>query len=45
MRIEHFFLISPEQDRLCGLLVRVPGYTTEMYCGSCEVRTEFIYVM
>jgi hypothetical protein len=20
-------------------------YTTEMYCASCEVRTEFIYVM
>jgi hypothetical protein len=31
--------------RLCGLVVRVPGYTTEMYCVSCEVRTEFIYVM
>jgi hypothetical protein len=30
---------------LCGLVVRVPGYTTEMYCASCEVRTEFIYVM
>jgi hypothetical protein len=25
--------------------IRVPGYTTEMYCVSCEVRTEFIYVM
>jgi hypothetical protein len=24
-------------------MVRVPGYTTEMYCASCEVRTEFIY--
>jgi hypothetical protein len=34
-----------EVDRLCGLVVRVPGYTTEMYCASCEVRTEFIYVM
>jgi hypothetical protein len=32
-------------DRLCGLVVRVLGYTTEMYCASCEVRTEFIYVM
>jgi hypothetical protein len=32
-------------DRLCGLVVRVPGYTTELYCASCEVRTEFIYVM
>jgi hypothetical protein len=28
-----------------GLVVRVPGYTTEMYCVSCEVRSEFIYVM
>jgi hypothetical protein len=34
-----------KSDRLCGLVVRVPGYTTEMYCASCEVRTEFIYVM
>jgi hypothetical protein len=33
------------EDSLCGLVVRVPGYTTEMYCASCEVRTEFIYVM
>jgi hypothetical protein len=32
-------------DRLCGLVVRVLGYTMEMYCASCEVRTEFIYVM
>jgi hypothetical protein len=37
--------LSFEVDRLCGLVVRVPGYTTEMYCASCEVRTEFIYVM
>jgi hypothetical protein len=28
--------------RLCGQVVRVPGYTTEMNCASCEVRTEFI---
>jgi hypothetical protein len=34
-----------ESRRLCGLVVRVPGYTTEMYCASCEIRTEFIYVM
>jgi hypothetical protein len=27
----------------CGLVVRVPGYRTEMYRVSCEVRTEFIY--
>jgi hypothetical protein len=31
-------------DRHCGLVVRVPGYITEMYCISCELRTEFIYV-
>jgi hypothetical protein len=23
----------------------VPRYRAEMYCASCEVRTEFIYVM
>jgi hypothetical protein len=34
-----------EESRLCGLVVRVPGYTTVMYCVSCEVQTEFIYVM
>jgi hypothetical protein len=28
-----------------GLVVRVPGYTTKTYSVSCEVRTEFIYVM
>jgi hypothetical protein len=26
-------------------VVSVPGYGKEMYCVSCEVRTEFIYVM
>jgi hypothetical protein len=31
-------------DRICGLVVRVPGYRTEMYCVSCEIRTEFIYI-
>jgi hypothetical protein len=25
-----------------GIVVRVPGYTSEMYCDSCGVRTEFI---
>jgi hypothetical protein len=29
-------------DRLYGLVVRVPGHRTEMYCVSCEVRNEFI---
>jgi hypothetical protein len=33
--------MSLKYDRLCGLVVRVPGYRTEMYCASCEVRTEF----
>jgi hypothetical protein len=31
-------------DRLCGLVVRVPGCRTEMNCVSCEVRTEYIYI-
>jgi hypothetical protein len=30
------------KDRLCGLVVRVPGYRTDMYFASCEVRTKFI---
>jgi hypothetical protein len=25
-------------------VIRVPGYRTEMYCASREVRTECIYV-
>jgi hypothetical protein len=25
------------------LVVRVPGYRTEMYCVSCELRTEFMF--
>jgi hypothetical protein len=42
----NFMKLVSEGDRLCGLVVRVPGYTTEMYeyCDFCEVRTEFIYV-
>jgi hypothetical protein len=31
--------------RLCDLVIGVPVYTMEMHCASCEVRTEFIYVM
>jgi hypothetical protein len=46
----YYYLIQLQMDfypvdRLCGLVVRVPGYRTEMYCASCEVRTEFMYVM
>jgi hypothetical protein len=33
------------QDRFCGLIIRVPGFRTEMYCDYCEVWTEFMYVM
>jgi hypothetical protein len=48
--ILHMYIIKYvwERDyRLCGLPVRVPGNIMEMYCASCEVRTEFtrIYVM
>jgi hypothetical protein len=32
-------------DRLCGLVLRVLGYRTELYRVSYEARTEFIYVM
>jgi hypothetical protein len=40
-----FFFARSYVDRLCGLVVRVPAYTKEMYCASCEVRNEFMYVM
>jgi hypothetical protein len=45
VRYELNLYMQKKVDRLCGLVVRVPGYTTEMYCSSCEVRPEFIYVM
>jgi hypothetical protein len=45
VRTEFIYVMYKKVDRLCGLVVRVPGYTTEMYCASCEVQTEFIYVM
>jgi hypothetical protein len=38
-------ILSSNIDRPYGLVVRVPGYKTDMYCDSCEVRTDFIYVM
>jgi hypothetical protein len=41
----YIYVMLKKVDRLCGLGVRVPGYTTEMYCVFCEVRTEFIYFM
>jgi hypothetical protein len=42
---KHFNSLELYGDRLCGLVVRVPGYRTEMYCVSCVVRTKFLYVM
>jgi hypothetical protein len=42
---EHKYCTSRMGYRLYGLVVRVPGYGTEMYCAYCEVRIEFIYVM
>jgi hypothetical protein len=45
VRTEFVYVMQKKVDRLCGLVVRVPGYRTEVYCVSCEVRTEFIYVM
>jgi hypothetical protein len=46
-RQEELVVSLPHSNNLTTLYhdVRVPGYTTEMYCASCEVRTEFIYVM
>jgi hypothetical protein len=44
MLINYVYFITIKY-RLCGLVVRVPGYTAEMYCVCCEVRTELIYVM
>jgi hypothetical protein len=41
----YIYVMLKKVDLLCGLVVRVPGYITEMYCASCEVRTEVIYVM
>jgi hypothetical protein len=41
----NFYSLTLKMDRLCGLVVRFPGYRMDMYCASCEVRTEFIYAM
>jgi hypothetical protein len=45
---ERMYYINTRKKKREGRIkqvVRVPGYRTEMYCVSCEVRTEFIYVM
>jgi hypothetical protein len=44
VRTEFIYVMYKKVDRLCVLVVRVPGYITERYCASCEIRTEFIYV-
>jgi hypothetical protein len=41
----NLYVMQKKGDRLCGLVVRVPGCRMEIYCVSCEVQTEFIYVM
>jgi hypothetical protein len=41
----NLYVMYKKVDSLCGIVARVPGYRTEMYCASCEVRTEFIYVV
>jgi hypothetical protein len=40
-----YFVLCLTVDRLCGLVVSASGYRMQMYCDSCEVRNEFIYVM
>jgi hypothetical protein len=42
---KYLYHYSSVRNRLCGLMVRVPSYKTQMYCVSWEVSTEFIYVM
>jgi hypothetical protein len=39
-----FYIYVVNADRLSGIVVRVPGYRTDMYCVSCEVRSEYIYI-
>jgi hypothetical protein len=38
----NLYVLQKKVDRLCILVVRDPGCTTEMHCVSCEVRIEFI---
>jgi hypothetical protein len=38
----NLYMLKKGVDRLCGPVVRAPGYRTELYCVSCEVQTEFI---
>jgi hypothetical protein len=45
VRYELNLYICYAEESSSGLVVRVPGCRTEMYCVSCEVRAQFIYVM
>jgi hypothetical protein len=38
----NLYVMLKKVDRLCGLVVGVPGYKTDMYCVSCEVGNKFI---
>jgi hypothetical protein len=42
---ERKVLVKKKVDRLCGLVVRVPGCGSDMYCASCEVQTELMFVI
>jgi hypothetical protein len=44
VRTEFMYVMWKKVDRLCYLVVGVPGYRTQMYCASCEVRTECIRI-
>jgi hypothetical protein len=43
--VTDILIASYIRRKTTSLVARVPGYRTEMYCVSCEVRNEFIYVM
>jgi hypothetical protein len=45
VRTEFIYVMLKKVDRLCYLLVRVPGYKSEIYCVFCEIRTEFIFIV
>jgi hypothetical protein len=42
VRTEFIYVVWKKVDRLCGIVVRVPGYTTEMYCFLWG--TNWIYI-
>jgi hypothetical protein len=44
VQIEFIYLMYNKAERLCGLVVKIPGCRKEMYRDSCEVRNEYIYI-